>query len=517
MKPIKIILSMACASLMLSACTDLDERIFDKVPMDNYGKTESEIQTITAAVYASLRGLSDATTGIASYPTCEFVFFLDEAASDEACIPARGDNWYDNGVYFEMQRHNWASNNKLLESYWKYCYNGIISCNSVLYQIEKSGQSGEALTRIGAEPRALRAYYYWLLLNTFGDVPIVTDFEQTELPAKSDRKQVYAFVESELKDVMPYLSATKSYGRFTQDVANTLLARLYINAETYTGEAKWQECLDACDKVKNYSLEANYKSNFTDATQPSSSEIIFAIPYDHKQGTVGNYLNSMSFNDQQWKAFAVKQYGGNWSANGICAQPGVYSSFDENDVRRESMLIGEQRSKADGSTIMTTNGNQLIYTEEVTSIDNRKDLKGSECQGARLFKYEVRDDEEWERDYDWVLMRYAEILLMKAECYVRLGTPDAGTELVNQVRRRAGLKDLSSINLDDLDKEWLHEFIFEGLRRTVNVRFGTYFKEWWEKPVSEYDATKASRVFPIPANVLTLNPALKQNPDYEGK
>lgn len=64
MKPIKIILSMACASLMLSACTDLDERIFDKVPMDNYGKTESEIQTITAAVYASLRGLSDATTGI---------------------------------------------------------------------------------------------------------------------------------------------------------------------------------------------------------------------------------------------------------------------------------------------------------------------------------------------------------------------------------------------------------------------------------------------------------------------
>ena len=69
MKPIKIILSMACASLMLSACTDLDERIFDKVPMDNYGKTESEIQTITAAVYASLRGLSDATTGIASYPT----------------------------------------------------------------------------------------------------------------------------------------------------------------------------------------------------------------------------------------------------------------------------------------------------------------------------------------------------------------------------------------------------------------------------------------------------------------
>lgn len=506
--------SLACLCLLSGACTDLDERIFDKVPMDQYGKTDAEIQTITAAIYASLRGLSDATTGIASYPTCEFVFFLDETASDEACIPARGDNWYDNGVYFESQRHDWAPGNKLFESYWKYCYNGITSCNSVIYQIQKSGQADEDVIRISAEPRALRAYYYWLLLNSFGDVPVVTDFEQTELPAKTDRKDVYAFIEKELFEAMPYLSENKAYGRFTQDVAYTLLARLYLNAETYIGLPQWQKCLDACDKVKNYSLEANYKSNFIDASQPGSNEIIFAIPYDHKQGTAGNYLNSMSVNAQQWKAFSVTQYGGNWSANGICAQPGVYSSFENGDVRRDCLLIGEQRSKADGSIIMTTEGNQLIYTEDVTSIDNRKDLKGSECQGARLFKYEFRDDEEWERDYDWVLMRYAEVLLMKAECYVRLGTPDAGLDLVNQVRKRAGVKELSTVTLEALDQEWLHEFIFEGLRRTVNIRFGTYFEEWWEKPVSSYDASKASKVFPIPANVLTLNPNLVQNPDY---
>lgn len=511
---INAFISMVCTVVLASACTDLGERIYDKVPMDQYGKTDAEIQTITAAIYSSLRGLSDNTTGIASYPTCEFVFFLDEAASDEACIPARGDNWYDNGVYFEVQRHDWAPSNKLFESYWKYCYNGITSCNSVIYQIKKSGQSESDMLRISAEPRALRAYYYWLLLNSFGDVPIVTDFEQTELPVKSNRKDVYSFVEKELQEAMPYLSEAKIYGRFTQDVANVLLARLYINSETYIGEAKWQACLDACEKVKNYSLESDYKSNFIDASQPKSNEIIFAIPYDHKQGTVGNYLNSMSVNAQQWKAFSVTQYGGNWSANGICAQPGVYSSFDEADVRRGCMLIGEQRSKADGSIIMTTEGNQLIYTEDITSIDNRKDLKGSECQGARLYKYEYRDDDEWERDYDWVLMRYAEVLLMKAECYARLGVPDAGLDLVNQVRIRAGLKGVSEVTLEVLDSEWLHEFLFEGLRRTVNVRFGSYFEEWWEKPVSRYDATKASRFFPIPSNVLTLNPNLVQNEEY---
>ena len=108
-------------------------------------------------------------------------------------------------------------------------------------------------------------------------MPIVTDFEQTELPAKSDRKEVYTFIETELQEAMPYLSEAKSYGRVTQDVANTLLARLYINAETYIGEAHWQDCLNACDKVTNYDLEPTYKSNFVDDTQPTSNEIIFAM------------------------------------------------------------------------------------------------------------------------------------------------------------------------------------------------------------------------------------------------
>lgn len=501
-------------AILTTGCTDLDEKLYQQVPMDEYGKTDSEVATIVGAAYSSLRGFSDSNTGLGCWPTCEFVFFLDETVSDEACIPARGDNWYDNGVYFETQRHDWKANNKLFESTWKYCYSGITNCNSVIYQIEKSGQSEADKLRIEAELRGLRAYYYWLLLNNFGDVPITTNFEDTELPAKSSRSDVFNFIEKELTEAMPNLRASKSYGRFTQDVANTLLARLYINAEIYTGVPRWQDCLAACEKVTNYSLEPTYKDNFRDATQPGSNEIIFAIPYDHKQGTAGNYLNSMSFNDQQWRAFSVTQYGGSWSANGICAQPGIYSSFDENDVRRECLLIGEQRNMATGGIIMTTNGNQLIYTEDITSIDNRSDLVGSECQGARLFKYEVKNDEEWERDNDWVLMRYAEILMMKAECNVRLGTADAGLPYVNEIRRRAGIGELTSLSLDDLDQEWLHEFIFEGQRRTVNIRFGKYFEPWWEKPATSLDQSRASRVFPIPANILTLNPKLVQNPDY---
>lgn len=512
MKKISSII-LLCSALLASSCVDLDEKLYNQVPMDEYGKTDSEIATIVGAAYASLRGFTDNSTKIACYPTCEFVFFLDECASDEACIPARGTDWYDNGVYIEAHTHNWTPTNKLFESYWKYCYNGIVNVNSVIYQIDKSGQSEENKNRIGAELRGLRAYYYWLLLNTFGDVPITTNFEESELPAKSDRKEVFKFVEDELLAVMNDLPSDISYGRFTQNVAYTLLARLYLNAEVYIGIPRWQDCLNACNKVSGYSLAGEYKANFA-VDNEKSSEIIFAIPFDHKQGTTGNYLNSMSFNDQQWKAFSTVKYGGNWSANGISAQPGLYSSFDEKDVRRSCLLIGEQRDKATGAIITTTKGNQLNYTEDIKSIDMQNDGVGAECMGARLYKYAVSPDEEWERDYDWVLMRWAEVLMMKAEANLRLGFPDAGLPFVNEIRRRAGVSELSALTLETLDEEWRHEFVFEGLRRTVNIRFGTYFEPWWEKPATAYDSSKASRVFPIPANVLTLNPNLVQNPDY---
>lgn len=508
----KSILALSAAALAFG-CTNLEETLYNQVPMDGYGKTDQEIATIVGAAYASLRGYDDEATGIACWPTCEFVFFLEECASDEACIPTRGTDWYDNGVYIDVQRHDWKADSKLFESYWKYCFNGITSVNSVLYQIDKSGQSEEATAKIRAELRGLRAYYYWLLLNTFGDVPVVTDFESTELPAKSDRKEVFSFVETELTTVMDYLPSGVIYGRFTQNVANVLLARLYLNAEVYTGTPRWQDCLDACDKVSGYTLAPDYKTSFLTQNEVSP-EIIFAIPYDSKSGAAeGNYLNSMSLNYNHRKAVTAVSGGWQWSGNGICAQPGVYSSFDEKDVRRASLCIGEQIDKSTGTVVMTDKGNKLIYTEEVESI-NMPDEVRAECQGARLYKYEIREDEEWLRDHDWVLMRWAEVLMMKAEANLRLGYPATGLPFVNEVRQRAGLEELTSLTEEALDQEWLHEFIFEGLRRTVNIRFGTFFESWWEKPGSSYDATKASRVYPIPANILTLNPKLEQNPDY---
>lgn len=502
----KYLSALIVSSLIFGACSDLSETLYDKVSMDDYGKTSAEIQTIVGGAYATLRGYGSGTdegNGVNCYPTCEYVFFLDECSSDEACIPTRGTDWYDGGRYQEAQRHQWNTNNQMVLAAWRYAFTGISKINAIIYQVDSSELTDEAKATVNAELRGLRAYYYWQLLDKFGNVPITTDFTNTELPQTKSRQEVYSFVEQELNEIIDLLPTGIQYGRFTQNVAYTLMARLYLNAEVYTGNAQWQKCLDACEKVSGYSL-TTYANNFAIQNE-TSPEIIFAIPYDHKQGTLGNYLASMTYHYNQKLAFdpaGIYQ----WCGNGICAQPGVYSSFEEGDARRNSLLIGQQYSAKDGTMVLMDNGEPLNYTEEISNFTN-----ALQNEGARLDKYEWSATDSWERDNDWVLMRYAEILMMQAECYFRMGYPDTGLPYVNQLRTRAGLVELTALTEEALDQEWLHEFIFEGLRRTVNIRFGTYFKEWWEKPA---DGTTTTGLYPIPQEELEKNPNLTQNPGY---
>lgn len=501
--------ALLSGALLLTGCTNLDEELYDVVSMDDYGKTESEVQTIVGGAYSTLRGYGASTSegnGVNCYPTCEYVFFLNECASDEACIPTRGSDWYDGGRYQQLQYHTWDANNQCVLAGWRYAFTGVSKVNAIIYQVEQSGLSDEGKRSVEAELRGLRAYYYWLLLDEFGNVPIVTDFTQKELPANSKRADVYAFVEKELTDIMPYLPTGVQYGRFTQNVAYTLLGRLYLNAEVYTGTPQWKKCLESCEKVSGYSLMSNYKANFFTENQ-GSSEIIFAIPYDHKQGTTGNYLASMTYHYNQKYAFSADgSY--QWCGNGICAQPGVWSSYEDGDVRRdESLLIGQQYSAKDGSPVNMDNGEPLNYTETISDFTN-----ALQNEGARLDKYQWNATDSWERDNDWVLMRYAEVLMMEAEANYRLGYKQTALNFINQIRSRAGLAALTDLDDSTLDREWLHEFVFEGNRRTVNIRFGTFFKSWWNK--NDDPADHHTGIYPIPAEELSKNPNLVQNPGY---
>ncbi|MDR3217515.1 MAG: RagB/SusD family nutrient uptake outer membrane protein [Dysgonamonadaceae bacterium] len=502
----KSIISILTSVLILSACTDLSETLYDRVQSSDYGKTPAEIETIVGRAYSSLRG--GAADGVNFYPTCEFVFFMTAVASDECVIPTRvGGDWFDQGVYIQLHQHTWTPSNEKIWAVWKYCYNGIASANSIIYQVQQSGLSEEAARPIYAELKGLRAYYYARLLDVYGNVPLDTTYivdAEKGLPGTSSRAEVYNFVVRELIDNSNYLPKN-AYGRFTQDAANLLLARLYLNSEVYVGKAGWQDCLTACSRISGV-LEGDYYANFKQENQ-TSKEIIFSIPYDNKMGTVGNYMASMTYHyEQKWALSATGNY--QWCGNGICAKPGLYSAFDENDIRRKSILIGPQIDLRTGSTIiMPASGNPLIYTEEIDNLTNA----AQNC-GGRLAKYEDKAGDTWERDYDMVLMRYAEVLLMQAECYVRLGDPASARPFVEQVRKRASLDTPETINLDFIDQELRREFVFEDHRRTDNIRFGTFFDEGWEKPADPAD--KHTSLFPIPAQEIAKNNRLKQNPGY---
>lgn len=495
---------IATLALAVWGCTDLEEEVFSVVPASQYGLTPHEIKTIAGGAYATLRGGSEEGTNF--FPTCEYVFFLDECVSDEACIPTRGSDWFDGGRYQEAQVHQLSSTNGMVYSSWLYCYKGISSCNFIIYQIENAGLEPEDEATAKAEIRGIRAYYYYLLLDRFGNVPISTEFGVTEDPETSSRAQVYDFVETELTEILPLLQPTVEYGRFTQNVCNTLLARLYINSEVFIGEARWQDCIEACDAVTGYELMPNTLDNFITENQ-FSKEIIWSIPYDNKEGTTGNFLSSLTYHYNHWQAISASPGQWTWAVNGICGQPGVYSSFEDGDERIASMCEGLQIKVSDGEPIMTQEGYELNYTENIGDYKN-----ALQHEGVRLSKYETVAGELPERDHDWVIMRYAEVLMMKAECLVRTGKAGDAYPIVDEIRKRSGLETTPNpITLEVLDKEWLHEFLFEGLRRSVNIRFGTFFEPWWAKPNT---TPVEMAIYPIPETELTKNPKLKQNPGY---
>ena len=492
---------------VFGACTDLSETLYDKINANDYGQTDTEIGTIVGRAYASLRGGS--FDGAGGYAFSEYVYFLSAISSDEATLPARngGADWYDGGRYVQLKRHEWDNKNVAITGAWRYCYNGISTVNAILSQVEQSSLATEAKEKIDAELRAVRAYYYYRLLDWFGNVPLIKDYNDLTLPTNTPRSDIFKFTEEELLAVIDKLPDS-GYGKMTKNAGNCLLARLYLNAKVFSGQERWQDCLSVCQKISGQ-LETDYFTNFLTENQVSK-EIILAIPYDHKMGTSGNFLNwALTHEEQIWAISPT----GNFVAGGnsLVAQPGFYSSFDPKDIRRKTMLIGDQIDLRTGTVIdrePNLPGLQpLSYTEEIGDIMDAKDY-----EGVHWCKYEQKDGEEWERDHDLVIMRYAEVLLMQAECYVRLNQPDKARPFIEQIRTRAGLPAPDVIDLKVIEDELKKEFVFEDHRRTDMIRFGSFFTgTWWEKPgvTPEYKG-----IFPIPALEMQKNNKLVQNPGY---
>lgn len=212
-------------------------------------------------------------------------WFLQSISTDEAVMPARGGNWYDGARYAQLHLHTWNRDNGFINDTWNWLTSVISNSNQNLFLIEKAPASA-VKDRGLAEVRTMRAMAYFMMMDIFGNVPIVTKFGDTTLPVTTQRNDVFAFIEKEVKEAIPFLSAEAgpaTYGRPNKYVGYSLLAKMYLNSGVYTGTARYPDAATMCDSIINsgkYALETNYLSMFRYNNGPQIKEFIFAIPFD---------------------------------------------------------------------------------------------------------------------------------------------------------------------------------------------------------------------------------------------
>tara|TARA_R110002050_G_scaffold289068_1_gene441471 strand:+ start:30402 stop:31940 length:1539 start_codon:yes stop_codon:yes gene_type:complete len=497
--------------LLFLGCFDLEEEVFSEVTADNFFLTDEQVVTSIGSIY----------TNLYNYLGNDNMWSLNGASTDELVIPTKGTDWFENGHWQRLHRHEWLPTEPYLNINWNMLYFGVNSCNRVIYQLEEIG-TDEALAFV-PELRAFRAFYFFHLMDLYGGVPLITDFlDDNPSPSRASRKEVYDFIESELKSTLNDLSrdVTSSYGRMNFYAAQATLAKLYANSEEYIGEARWEDCLAACREITGsgaFSMTLDYFDNF-DADTEGTSEFIFAIPYDETdaKGNVTGVI-SLHYANRDTYDLAYQPWNG-WTAVGE-----FYDSYEDTDKRkgvpenakiRGNFLVGQQFSSSGEPLIDNAyepedpDGAIIVFTPHPTSTDGLFFLRQD---GARLSKFEYEKGGRIDMNNDFAIYRYTDFVLLEAEMLWRLDR-EQGTALalVNAVRDRAGVLPYTELTEKNIYDERGRELFAEGIRRHDMIRFGTYGDAWFEKAPS--DATKT--IFPIPQNQLDSNASLTQNPGY---
>lgn len=494
------------------SCTKLNEEVYSDLTGEKLFENPDNMITAFGLAYTNLYQLVGHKYGMVGI----------EAGTDIACVPQRGGDWADGGEWQRWHRLEWTPEEAYVSRWWNTIYFGISTINRLIYQFE-------ILEGVDVEPavtelRALRALYYYWLVDLYGNVSIQTEFPLPAdyRPTNNTRLEVYNFIESELKEVMPSLSKETGlpyFGRMNYYAAQMVLAKLYLNAEVYTGTPQWDKALAACDTIISsgaFSLSSDFFANFQE-NATNSSEYILGLAFDQVFAKAFEiHLFTLHYNLQAKYGFVAATW------NGICLQESLYNSFEEGDLRRNGMLTGQQFN-ADGTKI-----NDPSYEKFVPGSSNPIDPDGAPLNltpainmlapnclrqaGARVAKFPFITGSDRYTSNDVPIYRYADVLLMKAEILLRLnGDLGEALNLVNEVRARAGAAPLTEITYDNLLAERGRELYAEGFRRSDMIRFGVYLNTRWEKPeVSPSFRT----LWPIPQSQIEANPNLVQNPGY---
>jgi hypothetical protein len=508
--------------LPVQGCTNLDEVPSSSITPNNFFRNESEVLAGLAGVYAALKNTAPEGS----------IFDINEVSTDEIVVPTRGQDWYDNGQWIELHNMTWTGSSvatlNFFNNAWNDAYTGVARANVFLAAMAGSNVPNAA--GIIAEARALRAFYYYLLMDLFGGVPIVTTTEVGPHP-RSTRRETFDFIESELiaarDSGLPATRPASESGRLTQGSADAVLANMYINAGVFTkdgaaggidatgyntcqgiqvagGQDACQAAIDASNRILNsgyYQLADSFKQAFR-YDNGNSPENIFVVKEIAQDGLGLDYVMA---------ALHYNQYSPSpW--NGFATLAATYNAFDPADPRRGVILIGPQSNVLTGVPVNDRAGNPLVFTDTIKDITS-----ATEGEGPRIYKWPADPSHIAQNngnDYAW--FRLGEIYLIKAEAENELGT---GTPLadLNALRTRAGAPQLTAVDRATILNERLFELLGEGKRRQDLIRFGQYTSR--TDAASGLAGGKVAAadyyvLMPIPQTQLDANPMLVQNPGY---
>lgn len=487
----KYIYSLIAFAVLSTACTELDVELHDRIPADKFPENATQASLMMIPVFKPMQDFLDWGGW----------WFCQDITTDEVVIPTRDTDWDDGGKWRVLHQHTWDANTEAVVNMWPKFYNGIVEANKLLEFLGPGAGTAEADAAI-AKVKTMRAYYYYLLIDNYGDVPYVTSFSDAEAqPGKSKREDIWQNIVAELEESILDIPASTSKTSVTKGMAFSLLAKLYLNAEVYTGTAQWAKAEAACDSVialGQFSLESDPLGPFITQNE-LSSENIFTIPFDEDSYTNFNlHMRTLHYNSNLTFDMPV----GPW--NGLCVLEDHYKSYEPGDLRLDGFLTGQQYTASGGDITDPTADSPLIFDVNIPALSMDASYTPEEIRmsGYRIVKFEIKIGARDNLSNDFPIFRYADILLMKAECMIRQG--QNGDSYVNEIRSRAGVSTWTDVTLEQLLAERGREMFYEGHRRQDLIRFGEFLSPWWEKAASTPDRL----LFPIPQPEIDANPKL---------
>tara|TARA_R110002050_G_scaffold161176_1_gene290748 strand:- start:21679 stop:23256 length:1578 start_codon:yes stop_codon:yes gene_type:complete len=503
--------------LIISGCS-LDEDTYSIYTPETFYSNESEVLASMSGIYRSFAELS----GMGAQ------YRIMELSGDQVITHGKIQGWWQNSSFETLMLHTWDENHSYIGGTYNWFFGIVGKSNALIASLESTG-SNDVSGPI-AELRTLRAYAYFYLMDLYGNVPIFTlpKVDPLNLPEQNTRSEVFDFVVAELiaaAENLPAKSETPAnyYGRLTKEAAYGLLATTYINAEVFTGTAQNDKAIEYANKViesGSYSLLPDYFDNFSYDNE-NNDEFIFGAVYTPEiSGGLGHPLVQKVLPGIQGGLFGLPYT----PQNGFGTRPSVYNVYEDGDVRKGMFLPwGELKDPRNGETVMVE---RIVPDHNSNLYVPGKSPEGPvpyviiPATGIRLQPMNAGIKWiKWGLDpntqgglagNDIAFLRYADILLIKAEALARKSDFGAALPLVNQVRERSNAVPLTSVTLEDVFLERSRELAFEMHRRRDLIRFDKFTDAWEFKEASE----SFRNLFPIPRTAIDANPKLQQNPGY---